>query len=80
MAGGIITVVHAFLGGLIFALAYVKTKSLFPAIAAHIFGNIGGYVLAVTNNLPAALQYVVAVGFLTAAIVLCIIMAHKKEN
>ncbi|MBD5522838.1 MAG: CPBP family intramembrane metalloprotease [Lachnospiraceae bacterium] len=44
MAGGIITVVHAFLGGLIFALAYVKTKSLFPAIAAHIFGNIGGYV------------------------------------
>ena len=80
MAGGIITVVHAFLGGLIFALAYVKTKSLFPAIAAHIFGNIGGYVPAVTNNLPAALQYVIAVGFLTAAIVLCIIMAHKKEN
>ena len=76
MAGGIITVVHAFLGGLIFALAYVKTKSLFPAIAAHIFGNIGGYVPTVTNRLSATIQYVIAVGFLTATIVFCIILTR----
>ena len=80
MAGGFVTVLHAFLGGLIFALAYVKARSLFPAIVAHIFGNIGGYVLTVTNSLPMALQYVTAVGFLTATIVLCMMLIRKKEN
>ncbi len=72
MAGGIITVAHAFLGGLIFALAYVKTKSLFPVIVAHIFGNIGGYVPIVTNNLSAAIQYAIAVGFIIISIVLVV--------
>ena len=71
MAGGVILVVHAFFGGVIFALVYEKTRSLFPAIAAHIFGNIGGYVPSVTNSLPAALQYVTVVGFLAAAIIFC---------
>lgn len=80
MAGGIITVVHAFLGGLIFALAYVKTKSLLPAIAAHIFGNIGGYVPTVTKSLSVTMQYVTAIIFLTAAIVFCMILTHKKED
>lgn len=72
MAGGIITVAHAFLGGLIFALAYVKTKSLFPAIVAHIFGNIGGYVPIVTNNFSVTIQYVIAVGFIVISIVLLV--------
>lgn len=80
MAGGIITVVHAFLGGLIFALSYVKTKSLFPAIAAHIFGNIGGYVPTVTKSLSVTIQYVIAIGFLIATIVFCVILIRKKEN
>ena len=80
IAGGIITVIHAFFGGLIFALSYVKTKSLFPAIVAHIFGNIGGYVPAVTNSLSVTIQYVIAIGFLTATIIFCVILARKKEN
>lgn len=80
MAGGIITVVHAFLGGLIFALAYVKTKSLFPAIVAHIFGNIGGYVPTVINSLSITIQYVIAVVFLIITIVLCVILTRIKEN
>lgn len=72
MAGDIITVAHAFLGGLIFALAYVKTKSLFPAIVAHIFGNIGGYVPIVTNSCSITIQYVVAGGFIVISIVLLV--------
>ncbi len=80
MAGGIITVVHAFLGGLIFASAYVKTKSLFPAIAAHIFGNIGGYIPIATNSLSTTIQYVIAIGFLTATIVFFIILTRQEEN
>lgn len=71
MAGGVILVAHAFWGGVIFALVYETTGSLFPAIAAHIFGNIGGCVPSVTNSLSAALQYVTAAGFLVAAIILC---------
>ena len=78
MAGGTITVVHAFWGGLIFALSYVKTKSLFPAIVAHIFGNIGGYVPKVTNSLSVNLQYVIAIGFLAVTIVFCVILTRKK--
>ncbi len=80
MAGGIITVVHAFLGGLIFASAYVKTKSLFPAIAAHIFGNIGGYIPIATNSLSTTIQYVISIGFLTATIVFFIILTRQEEN
>lgn len=78
MAGGIITVIHAFFGGLIFALSYVKTKSLFPAIAAHIFGNIGGYAPAVTNNLSVTIQYVIAIELLTVTIIFCAKLARKK--
>lgn len=80
MAGSIVIVVHAFLGGIIFSLAYMKTKSLFPAIIAHIFGNIGGYVPILTNNLPTPLQYITASGFLIATILFCIMLIRKKEN
>lgn len=78
MAGGIVTVAHAFFGGVIFSLAYVKTKSLFPAIIAHIFGNIGGYVPAITSIFPVALQYAAAVGFLIVTIIACTVLIRKK--
>lgn len=77
MAGGILIVVHAFLGGLIFALSYVKTKSLFPAIIAHIFGNIGGYVPAVTGSLPAAAQYGLAAGLGLISVICCAELLRK---
>ncbi len=77
MAGGILIVVHAFLGGLIFALSYVKTKSLFPAIIAHIFGNIGGYVPAVTGSLPAAAQYGLAAGLGLISVICCAGLLRK---
>lgn len=80
MAGGIVTVIHAFLGGIIFSLAYVKTKSLFPAAAAHLFGNIGGYVPAVTNNLPVILQYIAATVFLAASIMFSVMLIRKKDS
>ena len=68
------------MGGLIFALSYVKTKSLSPAIAAHIFGNIGGYVPTVTKSLSVTIQYLTAIGFLIAAIIFCVILIRKKEQ
>ena len=80
MAGGFVTVIHAFLGGIIFALAYIKTKSLFPAIVAHIFGNIGGYIPMITNNLLTTLQYAIAIVFFIATIIFCIMLIRKKEN
>lgn len=77
MAGGLLIILHAFLGGLIFALSYVKTKSLFPAVTAHIFGNIGGYVPTVTGSLPAAAQYAVAAGFLIISVICCIKLLQR---
>ncbi len=79
MAGGVITVAHAFFGGLIFALAYEKTKSLFVAVAAHIFGNIGGYVPVVTDALPDAAQYAASAAFLTATAAACAGICRKRQ-
>lgn len=69
--------IHAFFGGVIFALAYEKSKSLFVAIVAHIFGNIGGYVPTLTNLLPDVAQYVVAVVCLGITIVTCFFVIRK---
>ena len=80
MAGCIITVVHAFLGGLVFALTYVKTKSLLPAVIAHISGNISSYVPMATKSLPVTIQYVIAIVFLTVTILFCTILTLKKED
>lgn len=77
MAGGIITMVHAFLGGLIFALGYEKTKSLFVAIVAHIFANIGGYVPNIISELSMVVQYIVAISFIIFAVIACIKMSEK---
>ncbi len=77
MAGGIITVIHAFLGGLIFALVYEKTKSLFVAIASHIFANIGGYVPDITSDLSSFVQYITAIAFFMITILACVRMCKK---
>lgn len=78
MAGGIVTIVHAFLGGLIFALTYEKTRSLFPAILAHIFGNIGGYVPTIIYDWSALMQYIFAALLMAAAVMSCMAMLRKK--
>lgn len=79
MAGGFITIIHAFLGGLIFALAYEKTKSLFPAIVAHIFGNLGGIVYTVIGNTSTIISSAIASLLLILAIILCIILYRKDS-
>jgi len=80
MAGGVVTMIHAFLGGIIFALAYEKTKSLYVAIVAHIFGNVGGYIPTLTNLLPDVVQYVVAVVCLVIAADACAKMGRKTTE
>ena len=79
MAGGIITVIHAFLGGLIFALTYEKTKSLLPTIVAHVFGNLGGIIVSVTNGCSIGGQYILAAIFMVATLLLCVNLIRKKE-
>lgn len=79
MAGGGITVVHAFIGGLIFAFVYEKTKSLLPAIAAHSFGNIGGFVPRVIHSCPAIIQYMICIIFMIISIFLIYtLLAYSK--
>lgn len=74
MAGGVVTVIHAFLGGLIFALVYEKTQSILPAIVAHFFANIGGVLVSTLETWPTPVQGALAIVFLLISIVSCIKM------
>lgn len=78
MAGGFITVLHAFLGGLIFSMTYEKTKSLIPTIVAHIFGNLGGIAYTLISNTSTIISSVIA-SFLLITIILCIKLYYKNS-
>lgn len=80
MAGGSVTVVHAFFGGLIFALVYEKTKSLLPAIVAHSFGNIGGFVPQAIQSCSAIIRYMIGAVFMIVTILLCAVLKREKGN
>lgn len=79
MAGGFITVLHAFLGGLIFGMTYEKTKSLIPAIVAHIFGNLGGIAYTVITDSSTVVQAVVGSLLLILTTALCV-MLYRKDS
>lgn len=78
MAGGLVTVIHAFLGGLIFALSYEKTKSILPTIVAHFFANVGGVLMSVIDDWSVTVQCVLAVIFLIVTILSCVSLIRKK--
>jgi len=51
MAGGFILAVGATMMGIVFGLIYVKTGSLWPAIAAHAFANLPDFILPLFGEL-----------------------------
>ena len=53
---------------------------MFSGIGRIYFGNIGGYVPTITNNLSTTTQYTVAIGFLIITIIFCVMLIRKKEN
>lgn len=51
MAGGGVLVLNSLMAGVIFGVICVKTGSLLPAIAAHMFANIPDFILALLPEL-----------------------------
>lgn len=78
MAGGVVLVVGAFLMGLIAGIVFVKTKSLYAAIVAHMFANLPDFVLMALPEVPVGLRYGIAVVMLLISGV-CLFRLCKKE-
>lgn len=80
MTGSAVTGVHAFLGGLIFGLAYVKSKSLWVAIGAHFTGNIGGILSDLISELNFSFKITLAVIGGIMAVVICALLIRKPAE
>lgn len=78
MTGSVVTAIHAFLGGLIFALTYEKIGSLIPAVIAHFSANVGGLVPGLVRNCDVIVQYGIAVVFAVISVLACIVIAKSK--
>lgn len=46
MAGGVILLAGSLIVGIILGIIFVKTKSLLPAIIAHVFANLQDFILS----------------------------------
>ena len=57
MAGGTVLVLGSFIMGIILGIICVKTKSLLPAIFAHIFANIPDFVIGLLPKLSNPSRY-----------------------
>lgn len=76
MSGGLIlAVLAAFMGGL-FGFIFVKTKSLLPAIAAHLAANLSDFILPVTSQLNKTAYVITTIAFLII-FVMCMIPLCK---
>lgn len=79
MAGGVVLVAGAFLMGLIAGIIFVKTKSLYAAIVAHMFANLPDFVLMALPRLHTGLRWGIALGMLLIMVV-CLFRLCKKSS
>ncbi|MBN2925911.1 MAG: CPBP family intramembrane metalloprotease [Eubacterium sp.] len=78
MAGGTVLVLGSLIVGLILGVICVRTNSLLPAIAAHIFANVPDFIIARLPELTVVSRYVLLVGF-TLVFVGAIYIFMKKD-
>lgn len=79
MAGGPLLVLIATLMGIILGFIAVKTKSLLPAILAHIAANLTDFILSAMPGLSNAVLYALAALF-AVIFILCVSAFIKKEK
>lgn len=82
MTGNFITVIFAFMGGMIFSLCYLETGSLCLTILVHMVGNLCEQIAKAFVCIPIETQYILAVFLGVIAVylfaVLCRKCSHKK--
>ncbi|MDE6387256.1 MAG: CPBP family intramembrane metalloprotease [Lachnospiraceae bacterium] len=79
MAGGIVLVLGAALMGVLFGIVFVKTKSLYAAVAAHAFANLPDFVMAFLPEISFGVRIVLAVVAAVAAIAIMVWFCRKEQ-
>lgn len=80
LAGGGMLVIGAAVIGMLCGIIFVKTKSLLPAIAAHVFANLPDFILLWLPDMSEILCYILMVLFLGVSIVGIIGVCRKSES
>lgn len=70
MAGGVVLALGAALMGIYFGIVFVKTKSLYAAVAAHAFANLPDFVMPLLPELQFGARIVLAAALAAISIVL----------
>lgn len=78
MAGGVVLVLGSLIVGVILGVICIRTKSLLPAIAAHIFANLPDFIIPILPELTAILRYGLVIVF--ASVFVCAIYIFMKKK
>lgn len=78
MAGGVVLVLASLIVGVILGVICIRTKSLLPAIAAHIFANLPDFIIPILPELTATLRYGLVIVF--ASVFVCVIYIFMKKK
>lgn len=80
ISGGVYLMLHAMIGGVVMALARVKTKSIFSAIVTHIAGNFGAIVTTLAVSLSKNEKVILTVVCLVISMFSCFCMSEMNRN
>lgn len=78
MAGGVVLVLGSLIVGVILGVICIRTKSLLPAIAAHIFANLPDFIIPILPELTETLRYGLVIVF--ASVFVCVIYIFMKKK
>lgn len=79
LAGGTVLVLGAMIIGMICGIAFIRTKSLMPAIAAHMCGNLADFILPALAGMSDAVRYIFAMVCLVICVGCVVMMCRKNE-
>lgn len=79
MAGGIWLAVGATLMGICFGIVFVKTKSLYIAIAAHAFANLPDFIMPYLPQLATKTRTLSALALAIISILMIVLFCIKKQ-
>lgn len=81
MAGGVVLAVGAALMGAVFGIIFVKTKSLLPAIAAHMAANLPDFILPLFGDeMNGYVRWGMMVVFAVVFVVCLVKFLREQEN
>lgn len=84
IAGGVVLAIGATIMGAICGIIFIKTKSLFPAIVAHMFANLPNLIIplfsTISGTIKIVIEFVFLMIFIWCMIPLCKGMIEDNKN